>query len=67
MGVMYCSLVSGEYPATGTDFLGRLRAAQDLDLFSFTEVSWSALERLLEPNPLERPAASEVVKIMKMK
>ena len=27
----------------------------------------SALERLLEPNPLERPAASEVVKIMKKK
>ena len=27
----------------------------------------SAQENLLEPNPLERPAASEVVKIMKMK
>ena len=32
MGVMYWSLVSGENPETGTDFVGRLRAAQDLDL-----------------------------------
>ncbi|KAK3749631.1 hypothetical protein RRG08_049145 [Elysia crispata] len=64
MGVMYWSLVSGEDPETGTDFLGRLRAAQDLDL---SPSQRSALERLLEPNPLERPAASEVVKMMKMK
>ncbi|KAK3766927.1 hypothetical protein RRG08_040446 [Elysia crispata] len=64
MGVMYWSLVSGEDPATGTDFLGRLRAAQDLDL---SPSQRSTLERLLEPNPVERPTASGAVKMMNMK
>ena len=32
IGVMYWALASGEDPEADTDFLGRLRAAQDLDL-----------------------------------
>ncbi|KAK3700315.1 hypothetical protein RRG08_033592 [Elysia crispata] len=64
IGVMYWALVSGEDPEADTDFMGRLRAAQDLDL---SPSQRSTLERLLEPNPVERPTASEIVKMMQMK
>ncbi|RUS68935.1 hypothetical protein EGW08_023304 [Elysia chlorotica] len=57
IGVMYWALVSGEDPETGTDYLGKVRAAKDLSL---TPSQRSTLERLLSPNPEERPTASQL-------
>ncbi|RUS74281.1 hypothetical protein EGW08_017956 [Elysia chlorotica] len=64
LGVMYWALLSGEDPEEGIDYLGKVRAAKNLNLSSSQR---STLERLLEPNPLERPTSSQVVKMMKIK
>ncbi|RUS75701.1 hypothetical protein EGW08_016543 [Elysia chlorotica] len=64
LGIMYFTLVTGQDFEAGTDFLAGLQCAKGVDL---STAQRSTLERLLEPNPAERPTASQVVIMMNKK
>ncbi|RUS73815.1 hypothetical protein EGW08_018432 [Elysia chlorotica] len=64
IGVMYWVLITGMNFTVGTNFLGKLMVAKGVEL---SPSQRSTLECMLEPNPAERPTASEVVKMMRKK
>ncbi|GFO43977.1 AGC family protein kinase [Plakobranchus ocellatus] len=63
VGIMYWALVSGEDPDIHTHYLDRLTDPK-LDL---SPAQRSILERLFSTNPEDRPTASQLVKMMRMK
>ncbi|GFS08443.1 serine/threonine-protein kinase Nek3 [Elysia marginata] len=64
LGVTFYVLVSEEEPDMDVDYLARVQASPDLGL---SPNQRSALEQMLQPNPLDRPTASQVVKLLEMK
>ncbi|GFS00617.1 CAMK family protein kinase [Elysia marginata] len=63
LGVTYWALVLGQDPEENTDYQEKLRAASHLEL---SPSQRSALESLLEPDPSQRPTASQAVKMLKL-
>ncbi|KAK3760457.1 hypothetical protein RRG08_065183 [Elysia crispata] len=61
IGVMYWILVSGQQPEKNVDYLAKVYASTDLDLFY---TNWFTLEHLLHPKPAERPTASQVITLL---
>ncbi|GFN86836.1 serine/threonine-protein kinase [Plakobranchus ocellatus] len=63
IGVMYWALVSGEDPQEHADYQDKLADTK----LNLSPSQRSLLRRLLDPNPVERPNASELVKLIRIK
>ncbi|KAK3788436.1 hypothetical protein RRG08_004731, partial [Elysia crispata] len=61
IGIMYWLLVSDQEPEKNVDYLAKVYANTDVDLYCS---NWFTLEQLLEPNPAKRPTASQVIKLL---